>query len=342
MDVSPPTHLAQPNDNDNAQPAGRAVAPPHYGTLGPGADVALSGPDAAKPERTASSNVRLKLIAIIGGALLAIVVKNLGSPALPHQGGTLFSRLSPGSSRAPLTSDPARLDRLSPQKQAVALLELAVENSNSAVDQIFGRVDHWRGRLKWDPQISALSGAALNSQDFRVRQAGIEVELAAYGLAKTPSNVDYLIRQTNSGDGAQKIWALWALGAMGSRGVESDKAVQVLVGHLKDSDEQSRRWAVEALALAGTADTIAPLLQAMHDDPSPLVRERAACSLAESGMLSHEQRLTAVPQLVNYTDDPALDAQTHAWAFQALADITRQQLPNDSAAWRTWYANSGN
>ena len=28
------------------------------------------------------------------------------------------------------------------------------------------------------------------------------------------------------------------------------------------------------------------------------VRERAACSLAESGMLTHDQRLAAVPQLI--------------------------------------------
>jgi HEAT repeat protein len=78
----------------------------------------------------------------------------------------------------------------------------------------------------------------------------------------------------------------------------------------------------------------------MHDDPSPLVRERAACSLAESGMLSHDQRLIAVPQLIHYSDDPVLDEQTHAWAFQALGDITQQRLPNDSAAWRRWYQNN--
>jgi HEAT repeat protein len=78
----------------------------------------------------------------------------------------------------------------------------------------------------------------------------------------------------------------------------------------------------------------------MHDDPSPIVRERAACSLAASGMLTHDQRLAAVPQLINYSDDPALDAQTHAWAFQALADITKQRLPNDTAVWRSWYQTS--
>jgi hypothetical protein len=40
---------------------------------------------------------------------------------------------------------------------------------------------------------------------------------------------------------------------------------------------------------------------------------------------------------LNYTDDPSLDAQTHTLAFQALADITRLRLPNDSSAWRSWY-----
>jgi hypothetical protein len=70
------------------------------------------------------------------------------------------------------------------------------------------------------------------------------------------------------------------------------------------------------------------------------VRERAASSLAQSGMLSHDQRLIAVPQLIQYSEDPALDAQTHGLAFQALSDITRQRLPNDAAAWRHWYQNN--
>ena len=68
--------------------------------------------------------------------------------------------------------------------------------------------------------------------------------------------------------------------------------------------------------------------------------QRAACSLAESGMLNREQRFTAVPQLINDSADPALDSQTHAWAFQVLAEITKQHLPNDSAAWRDWYQKS--
>lgn len=239
------------------------------------------------------------------------------------------------------TKDRGQLDRLKPETQAETLLELAIGNPDgAAVDQISTRVDTWRGKLRWNPQLATLITAALNSNNLRVRESGIEVQLSAYGLGKSPSNIDVLVNDAASPDHARKVWALWTLGAMANRGVETERVVQVLASHLKDSDEDSRRWAVESLALVGTTSTVHILLDTMHEDPSPLVRERAACSLAESGMLSHEQRLTAVPVLLNYTDDPSLDAQTHAWAFQSLGDITRQRLPNDSSAWRSWYENN--
>jgi HEAT repeat protein len=229
------------------------------------------------------------------------------------------------------------LDREQPQKQAEVLLERAVSRSDGATEEIARRANRWRGKLQWDSQLGALTTAALNSSDLKVRASGIEVQLAAYGLAKEQPSVDLLAEQADSGEHARKIWALWSLGLLGNRGVETERAVRVLAGHLKDSDEDSRRWAVEGLALAGATQGIAPLLQAMHDDPSPVVRERAACGLAESGMFTQEQRLMAVPELLEYSDDPGLDEQTHAWAFQALGDITQQRLPNDSAAWRKWY-----
>lgn len=241
------------------------------------------------------------------------------------------------------------LDRQRPQKQAELLLERAVGRSDGdasrSAAQIEARIERWRGQLKWDSQLGDLTTVALNSNDESVRASAIEVQLAAYGLTKSDSTVDALIRQADSRDHAQEIWALWALGLLGNRGVEAGRVVQVLTAHLKasgkdsdrDTDEDTRRWAVEGLALVGTTPTIVPLLEAMHNDPSAMVRERAACSLAQSGMLSHAQRMAAVPQLINYSDDPALDAQTRGWAFQALADITKQSLPNDSAAWRNWY-----
>ena len=96
------------------------------------------------------------------------------------------------------------------------------------------------------------------------------------------------------------------------------------------------------MAYLGTNETIAPLLQVFHDDPSPMVRERAACSLAQSGMLTQEQRRSVIPQLLNYADDASLDAQTHTWVYQALRDITGQNLPDESAAWRSWYSSAQN
>lgn len=217
---------------------------------------------------------------------------------------------------------------------------MAVAKSDGATDQISSRVGRWQGKLKWDSQIATLTTAALNSNDMRVRESAIEVELAAYGLGKNFASLEYLLRTAESPDHSQKIWALWALGLIGNRRVQADRVVEVLTNHLKDSDEESRRWAVEGLSLVGSTSAIAPLLATMHDDPSPTVRERAACGLAESGMFTQEQRLSVVPQLLNYTDDPSLDAQTHNWAFLALSDITHQHLPHDSAAWRNWYEST--
>jgi len=317
---------------------------PDYGRL----NSDISGGDSGGPisiPGPRSENIRRfgPLLAVAIGILLALFAVNIGSAhsawfKFSNQFGT-FSVHSGGS--AP-TKNSLPLDRMKPQKQAEALLEQAVARKDGAAEQISSRVDRWQGKVNWNPQIAQLTTAALNSSDLRVRESGIEVELAAYGLAKNSASLDYLLTTAESPDHAQKVWALWALGLIANRGVETDRVVQVLTAHLKDGDADSRRWAVEGLAVSGSSQTIEPLLNAMHDDPSFSVRERAACGLAESGMYAPEQRLTAVPQLLNYTDDSSLDAPTHALAFQALSDITGQRLPNDSSAWRNWYDSTKN
>lgn len=315
---------------------------PGYGTLGPGSDISDDGPISIPTRRSESIRRFAPVFAAATGVLCAVLAATVGNA---HAAWFRFtnhsSHLISGAPALPVSAkDPAQLDRMKPQKQAEALLELAVGRSDGAADQISSRVDRWQGKVKWNPQIATLTTAALNSSDMRVRESGIEVELAAYGLAKNSASLDYLLTTAESADHAQKIWALWALGLIGNRGVETGRVVQVLTAHLNDADEDSRRWAVEGLALTGSDEAIQTLLQVMHDDPAPSVRERAACSLAESGMFTPEQRVNSVPQLLNYSDDPALDAQTHTWAFQALKDITRQRLPNDSSAWRSWYAST--
>src|SRR5579872_418657 len=310
---------------------------PDYGTLGPGSDIPAFGTASRQAPTPRPSPRFVQLIAIMIGMFGAIVAGTVGGA---H---SAWSDFFSGHQGRPATSkDLGQIDRMKPQKQAEALLELAVGHSAGAVDQISSRVGRWQGKLQWNSQIATLTTAALNSNDMRVRESGVEVELAAYGLAKNSASLEYLLKTADSPTHAQKIWALWALGLMANRGVETAQVVNVLTSHLKDSDVESRHWAVEALALTASDQAIEPLLTTMHDDPSPLVRERAACSLAVSGLFTPQQRYTVVPRLLNYSDDASLDAQTQGWAFQALGDITHQRLPNDAGAWRSWYNSTRN
>ncbi len=284
------------------------------------------------------------LFAVAAGILLAVPFAT-GSARAAWTEITQFLSLHgkpvPASPAVLSQHEIERLDHQSPQKQAELLLERAINHYDGANDQIATRVDGWRGRLKLGAQLNSLITTALNSDDLRVRAAGIEVDLAAIGVGKIPESVERLSRQAVAGPQSERLWALWQLGLLGNRGVEPERVNQILVSQLQDSDPEVRHWAVEGLAYLGTNETIAPLLQVFHDDPSPMVRERAACGLAQSGMLSQEQRRGVIPQLLNYADDASLDAQTHTWVYHALRDITSQNLPNDAGAWRSWYTSNG-
>ena len=91
--------------------------------------------------------------------------------------------------------------------------------------------------------------------------------------------------------------------------------------------------------MLGTEESIDPLLLVLAHDPSPRVRERAACDLARSGMLTGEQRLTAVPQLLNLLDDDSLDPATQDLVYATLHVITGASLGRDADAWRAWWAH---
>jgi HEAT repeat protein len=186
-------------------------------------------------------------------------------------------------------------------------------------------------------QLSSLLTTALNSNDLKVRSAALEIELAGYNLPKRAESADTLMERIRREPSARP-WALWMLGVLGNRGVETRRAFVTLMDYRHDPDEQTRYWAVEGLSLLGTDETVAPLLEAFRSDPSPLVRERGGCGLAQSGMLTREQRLRAVPDLLKMTDDTALDDSTRGWVFQALRDITGATIAADSAAWRAWWA----
>ena len=223
------------------------------------------------------------------------------------------------------------------QQQAERLLERAINHYDGALDLIGKSVDKWFGQLELQGQLASLLTTALNSNDLQVRAAALEIELAGYNLPKRAESADNLIERIRREPSARP-WALWMLGVLGNRGVETRRAFVTLMDHRNDPDEQTRYWTIEGLSLLGTDDTVAPLLEAFRSDPSALVRERGGCGLAQSGMLTREQRLRAVPQLLKMTDDMTLDDVTRGWVFQALRDITGATISAQPDAWRAWWA----
>jgi hypothetical protein len=232
------------------------------------------------------------------------------------------------------------LDEMTPQHQAELLLERSINRYRGANEQIAARVDRWKGQIEMDGRLDALFRTALNSGELRVRAAAIEVNIVARRLEKTATTIDRLEPVARTGPQGPRANALWDIGLLGNRGVEPERAAGILLASLHDPNENIRYWAVEGLAYLGTDVTIAPLLESFRDDPSPLIRERAACSLAQSGMLGERQRRRAVPQLLQMARDGALDEQTRKWVYQALRDITGQSLPHDADVWKQWYESN--
>jgi len=229
------------------------------------------------------------------------------------------------------------LDETPPQSQAELLLERSINHYRGANEQIAARVGAWRGRIELNERLHNLFLTAINSDDLTVRVAGVEVDIAARNLMKNSSTVDRLEEVARSGEQGPRANALWDLALIGNRGVEQTRVLDILLASVHDDNQNIRYWAVEGLAYLAIDASIPPLLDSFHDDPSPLIRERAACGLAQSGMFSAAQRRTAVPRLLDFAIDGALDADTHTWVFQALRDITGQSLPHDPRRWREWY-----
>jgi hypothetical protein len=230
------------------------------------------------------------------------------------------------------------LDQMAPQGQAELLLERSINHYRGANEQILARVDGWRGRIEIEGRLDMLFTTALNSGDLRVRAAAIEVNIAGRNLEKSAATVDRLEPAARTGEQGPRANALWDIGLLGNRGVEPERAAEILLASVHDPNENVRYWSVEGLAYLGTDAVIDPLLDILHDDPSALIRERAACGLAQSGMLSERQRRGAVPRLLDFVEDGALTDETRKWVYQALRDITGQSLPHEPGAWRSWYA----
>jgi len=224
------------------------------------------------------------------------------------------------------------------QAEAEQLLQRLASGEAGAADEILEKSAGWTGKTQRSATASQWMTIALNRPELHAREAAVRAELALDGITEDEAGLTFVEQEV--GDPNQRAWALWMLGALGNRGVDPVHTAKIIEAYLSDPAVDVRASAVNGLALLGTDETIPMMLDRFRNDPSPVVQERAACALAESGMYTHEQRMTAAASLVSWLDDPLLNSQQRAWTFQALRDISGQNLGTDSAAWRNWYEGS--
>lgn len=279
--------------------------------------------------------VGLTAFAAKSGAIQAVIDLILSGNNLPVQGSPVPATHSKLSEH-----EIEYINGLAPQQQAEELMQAAVNHDTGATTMIMEKLSLWKGHLQRTKKWETLEQIALYSNDLRVRAAAIEVDLLTYQVEKDPQWVDRLIE---SGENVpnNRPFDSWVLGMLANRGVETQRIHDKLRQWMHDPDQQTRFWAVEGTALIGSDDIIPDLLEALHRDPDPGVRERGGCSLAKSGMLTREQPMLAVPGLIEIAADDSAGATTQAWAFQALREITNEPIASDLSAWRNWYDAHG-
>jgi len=281
----------------------------------------------ARPNSPAAVNAAWRTAAIAIGAAAGFAI--IGLNFLNHPGSTGQSRR--GSARVISRSsiDPAR------QAEAEQLLQKLSTGDTAAADQVLAVSASWTGKTHRTPASEQSMGAALNLPDLHIREAALQAELALDGVTMDDSGLKFVERSIE--DPQYRTWSLWMLGALGNRGVDPVHTTKAISSYLADAQVDVRAAAVNALSLVGSDDTIPPLLDRFRNDSSPVVQERAACSLAESGMYSHNSRMTAAASFVSWLDDSSLTPAQHEWALHALRDISGQDLGRDTTAWRAWY-----
>ena len=238
----------------------------------------------------------------------------------------------------PTDGDLEAISHLAPQQQAERLLELAIQRPDPSLSLIRRNFTSWRGHLEDSDRLFQLVLEALNSDDPRVRVAAVEIDLAANNLGESPESVEKLRQQIQSGTEG-RFMALWRLGSLGNRGVEPAEALRMLQLYAHSRNQEVRFWAVEGLAMLGNNAAMNALLDILVRDPAPQIQQRAANGLSKSGLLTGEQRLTAVPQLLNLLDDDSIDEATQNLVGSTLEAITGASFGKDTDAWRDWWAH---
>jgi hypothetical protein len=220
------------------------------------------------------------------------------------------------------------------QAKVEDLLARAVTGDSAAISAILSQSGRWTGKLYRTDRADQRLNEAFNSHNMQVREAGLRAMLAFEGVPKTQTGFEVL--SESLGDAENRPWHLLLLGILGHTGVDPVHVAKVVGGYLTDSDAQSRARAIDGLAMLATDETIPLLLHQLRNDPSPIVQERAACGLAESGMYTQHQRLEAARTMVGWVNDATLNAQQRTWLMQALRDISGQNFGNNAQGWKKW------
>jgi HEAT repeats len=333
---------------DPARPAGSTPGKPDVGPHPTDEDVvrtlfeiekastpAPSAPAAIAPEPVFSGASRG--LRWLQATAVAVALGLLGYNFAGSRLASLAARFNTLRNRGGRMAVSSKVDR-SAQAEAEQLLARVAAGDAEAADQVRAQSLHWTGKTKRTPTADRTILMALNLPDLHAREAALQAELALDGVQQNDAGLKMLAEAV--GNPSQRVWALWMLGALGNRGVDPVHTAKIIETYLDDPDANVRASAVNGLALLATEETIPMLLDRFRNDPSPIVQERAACGLAESGMYTHQQRLTAAASLVGWLDDSLLSPAQRGWTVQALSDISGQHFGNDSAAWRNWYEST--
>jgi len=268
---------------------------------------------------------RLVLFVLIAFTALASAYA-FGAPGLHRLAATVGAILQLHGTPVAVSSgklsehDLEEINAMSVQDQVERLLEKAINHYQGAAEEITKRVDGWTGEFQSTSKLETETSTAYFSNDLRVRAIALEIWLAQYGFHKTPETVDKLIGDLPSA-GDRKYFVLSNLGILGNRGIEPQKVFETIILYVNDPDPSVRSGAINALGLLGTENTIEPLLRVFQNDSSYDLRERAACNLADSGMLPRELRKKAIPELTRMNQDPNLDQRMKSWIGQAIREI---------------------
>jgi HEAT repeat protein len=77
-------------------------------------------------------------------------------------------------------------------------------------------------------------------------------------VEKAAAIIDRLEADARHGEQGPRANALWRIGLLGNRGVEPERAFEILMSAIHDENVNVRYWAVEGLAYLGTEDVIGP------------------------------------------------------------------------------------